>query len=435
MSSRLTLNLGVRYDAYINEFDNWVEFKPFIESGRPNDLNNFAPRIGFNYSVNDKTVVRGGYGRYFGVSTSQPAEFTLRYVQQIAMTVNNDGRPDFAVNPFNGPPPTYELAKAQLCAYQPDPGSPTCNLRHSTSNFAAPDLVDPWSHQGSLGFQRQIASQASVEADWVYTGDRQQLVTRNINVAYNPATGAPYPFAGAQAAANYRNRPYPGWGNITMLRSDDRRTYQALQTALTKRMANHWQASATLALSRSWQLDQLPLNPGCRNPMTINAAGQAVCDVPVTLAADVSTNAWYVTGAQRRRATLNGIWEAPHGFQVSGLYIFGDNGFGTPSSGVDARAQGSTGGRLRANGTLIDRNSFDLPSIHRLDMRVQRRFVVSSKVKIDGIFEMYNVFNRANFDPASFVLNESNAKYGQPTSSTTLAYQPRMLQLGFRTQF
>ena len=85
-------------------------------------------------------------------ATGQPPLFTLRYVQQIAMTVINDGRADFAVNPFNGPAPTYDQAKALLCAYQPNPASPTCNLRHSTQNFAAPDLVDPWSHQASLGF-------------------------------------------------------------------------------------------------------------------------------------------------------------------------------------------------------------------------------------------------------------------------------------------
>jgi hypothetical protein len=45
------------------------------------------------------------------------------------------------------------------------------------------------------------------------------------------------------------------------------------------------------------------------------------------------------------------------------------------------------------------------------------------------------VFNRANFDPTLFTLNESNARYGQPNSSNTLAYSPRMLQIGFRTQF
>jgi len=440
-TSKLTLNLGVRYDANIDEFVNWVEFKPFIEAGRPQDLNNLAPRLGFNYALNDKTVIRGGYGIYYGTATGQPPLFTLRYVQQIAMTVTNDGRPDFAVNPFNGPAPTYDQAKALLCAFQANPASPTCNLRHSTQNFAAPDLVDPWSHQASAGFARQLGSQMSFEADWVFTGDRDQLNTRNVNVGYNPLTGAPYPLVGGTAAANYINRPYPGWGTVQMNRSDGQQSYNALQTAFTKRMANHWQAAASYTYSRTRVFDQLPLNPGCQYPVT-TVAGSGVyrCDVPVTLPPDVSENAWYPGKDQHNRVTFNGIWEAPYGVQLSGLYIFGDNGWETPQAGVDVRNQGATGqtsaqGRLRANGTIIERNSLNLPAIHRVDMRLQKRISITQRFKIDGIFEVYNLFNRANFDPTLFTLNEQNARYSQPNASTTLAYSPRMLQFGFRTQF
>jgi hypothetical protein len=440
-TSKLTLNLGVRYDANIGEFVNWVEFQPFLNADRPNDLNNIAPRLGFNYAWNDKTVIRGGYGIYFGEATGQPPLFTLRYVQQIAMTVLNDGRADFAVNPFNGPAPTYDQAKALLCAFQPNPASPTCNLRHSTQNFAAPDLVDPYSHQASLGFVRQLGSQMSLEMDWVYTGDRAQLNTRNINVAYNPVTGIPYPLVGGTAAANYINRPYPGWGTIQMNRTDGQQDYRALQTAFTKRMANHWQASASYTYSRTRQLDQLPLNPGCQYPVT-TVAGSGVyrCDVPVTLPDYISENAWYDYKDQHNRMTFNGIWEAPYGLQLSGLYIFGDNGWETAQAGVDVLNQGASGqvsaqGRLRANGSVIPRNGLDLPAIHRVDMRLQKRISFTQKFKVDGIFEVFNVFNRKNYDPTLFELNEQNARYGPPNQSTTIAYSPRMLQFGFRTQF
>jgi hypothetical protein len=433
---KLTLNLGVRYDANIGEFVNWVAFEPFIKAGRPNDLNNIAPRLGFNYALNEKTSIRGGYGLYYSEATGQPPLFTLRYVQQIAMTVNNDGRADFATNPFNGPAPNYDQAHALLCAFQPNPAAPTCNLRHSTSNFAAPDNVDPFSHQASLGFQRQIGAQMSVEADWVYTGDRSQLTSRNLNVAYDPATGIPYALAGGTAAANYINRPFPGWGTITSNRNDGKQNYKALQTSFTKRMANHWQASATYTYARTSVFDTLPLNPGCSNPMTtVAGSGVYSCDRAVTLPQDITCNCWYAGNDQHNRATFNGIWEAPKGFEVSGLYIFGDNGWLTPTSGVDARNQGSTGGRLLANGTIIARNSFNAPPLHRVDMRIQKRLSFSQRYKLDGIFEVYNLFNRANFDPTLFTINQANAKYGQPSSSTTLAYTPRMLQFGFRTQF
>jgi hypothetical protein len=59
----------------------------------------------------------------------------------------------------------------------------------------------------------------------------------------------------------------------------------------------------------------------------------------------------------------------------------------------------------------------------------------AQKFKVDGIFEMFNLFNRKNYDPTLFELNEQNARYSQPNQSTTIAYSPRMLQFGFRTQF
>jgi hypothetical protein len=206
-------------------------------------------------------------------------------------------------------------------------------------------------------------------------------------------------------------------------------------------MANHWQASASYTYSRTRQFDQLPLNPGCQYPVT-TVAGSGVyrCDVAVTLPDYISQNAWYPGKDQHNRVTFNGIWEAPKGIQLSGLYIFGDNGYETAQSGVDVLNQGAAGqtsaqGRLRANGTVIPRNGLNLPAIHRVDMRLQKRIAFTQKFKVDGIFEVFNVFNRKNLDPTLFELNEQNARYGQPNQSVTTAYSPRMLQFGFRTQF
>jgi hypothetical protein len=108
--------------------------------------------------------------------------------------------------------------------------------------------------------------------------------------------------------------------------------------------------------------------------MSWTAATGFTCDVPVTLAPDIAENDWYLAGDQRHRATFNGIWDAGYGFQLSGLYIFGDEGWETPQAGVVVRQSGGSGGRLRADGTLIERNSFDRKSMHRMDVRVQRRF-------------------------------------------------------------
>ena len=126
----------------------------------------FGPRAGFAYSLNDRTVVRGGYGKYFADVTGQPAVFTLRNVQQITPQILNDGRPDFASNPFNGPAPTYDQASRLLCSVNPIAGC----LRPNLGNFVANDLAVPYSHQASIGLQRQLGDVMSVEADYVYTG-------------------------------------------------------------------------------------------------------------------------------------------------------------------------------------------------------------------------------------------------------------------------
>jgi hypothetical protein len=101
---------------------------------------------------------------------------------------------------------------------------------------------------------------------------------------------------------------------------------------------------------------------------------------------------------------------------------------------VDPLLTGSTAGRVRANGTLIERNAFDRPSLHRVDIRVQRRTAITSRMTIDAMFEVFNLFNRRNYN--SFITNEANVRFGsaQPDTSA-VAYQPRMMQFGFRLGF
>jgi hypothetical protein len=71
--------------------------------------------------------------------------------------------------------------------------------------------------------------------------------------------------------------------------------------------------------------------------------------------------------------------------------------------------------------------------MHRVDMRMQRRFMLGRTLAVDGIVEVFNVFNHANY--GSFTNNESSPSNGQPAQNLNVAYQPRMLQLGFRLAF
>ncbi|PYR70750.1 MAG: hypothetical protein DMF88_01895 [Acidobacteria bacterium] len=66
-------------------------------------------------------------------------------------------------------------------------------------------------------------------------------------------------------------------------------------------------------------------------------------------------------------------------------------------------------------------------------MRLLKKFTLGGHRAFEGMFEAFNLFNHANY--GSYTIIESNANFGKPSANTNLAYQPRMLQLGFRTTF
>jgi hypothetical protein len=420
----LTLNLGVRYDFIGGAFGEQWGLEPFLTANRSNDKDNFAPRLGFAYAMTERTVIRGGLGKFYSDPGSWLSYWTALSVNAIHPQVLNDGRPDFAANPFNGPIPTFEQAAATLCTVQNVTGC----LRRSVNTMANNFNEIPYSWQSSIGAERQIGAEMSVEADYVFTGNRAMLVTFDENVSFNPDTGLPYPFT------NVARRPYPEWGSVASRQSIGESNYHGLQMAFTKRMSNHWQASATYLLSGQWNLQNAPIKQGCQYAITLNASGAPVCDVPVTLHPGLQEE-WFLSPDQRHRFTLNGIVDAGLGLQLSGLYLFGDNGWATPGSGVDVLATGTTSAntsRFRSTGALVPRNSFNMPSLHRVDMRLQRRFTVGS-IRLDAIAEAFNLFNHENF--GSFTLVETNANFGRPAENLNIAYQPRLFQFGFRASF
>ena len=414
VTSNLTLNLGLRYDLETDTFANDVAVPPFLEAGRPEDTNNVSPRVGFAYSLNDKTVLRGGVGNYFSWVINQAAHPIRFAVVQRVPSVLNDGRPDFAANPWNGPLPSFEAIEQTFCSVNSRTG---CVRRAVGQTLAAPNAEYPYSYQASIGMQRQVGDSLSVQADYSYTGLHKERVTGyQVNLTYDPATGRNYPFN------TIARRVYPDWNQVLFDQFGGTGTTHSLVTSLTKRMSNNWQASGTYTFSGLWDGTPGPWS-GVMNPVSFSVAENL--GPQYSLAAT----------DQRHRAVFNGIWEPGYGFQLSGLYFFGSGQRTATSYGGDLGNTGGTVGSalLRPNGTVVPRNTFVGEPIHRLDMRVQRRFALTSGKSIDGLVEVFNLFNHANY--GSYTTLESNSNYGQPTFNSNVAYQPRMLQVGFRLAF
>ena len=416
ISDRLTLNLGLRWDLSVNSNAQDVAVPPFLPAGRPNDTDNYQPRLGFAYQLSDRTVMRGGSGLYYYDPITSDTLWTVGNSLVAVIQVANDGRPNFAADPFNGRPvPTFQEAQALFCHNN---GNRAGCLQNSLNELVSAeeystDLGSSW--QNSIGFAHQFGATMAFEADFVFNkGMNEKDIIDNVNLSYNPATGANLPF---NVAAN---RPFPAWGNISLLTREGKSEYRGLQTGFTKRMANRWQASATYTLGWLWEADS--------PPFTGDPSTNTFRPVAFATAADLGGE-WALSAEdQRHRFVFNGIYEVGKGFQVSGLAYHGSGNRASTNYGGDLRSTGAAfSGRLRPNGTIVEKNSFIQPNENRMDLRLQQRIPFGGRAGVDLIAEMFNVFNATNF---VLVTEEGRADFNQPESG-----QNRTMQFGFRVTF
>jgi len=417
VASSLTLNLGVRYDVETDTFANDLAVEPFLPANRPLDTDNVAPRVGFAYTLDSRTVIRGGAGKYYAELINQVAH-PIRFANsQRVLSALYDGRPDFAVNPWNGPLPKPEDLEKALCNVNFVPG---CTRRALGQTIVPPNAQYPYSYQASIGVQRQIGTDMGLTADYSFNGQRKDRVTGyNINLSFDPATGLNYPFT------DISRRPYPDWAQVPMDIFEGRSNYHGMETSFTKRMSHRWQASGTYTFSAYRDAQPAPWS-GVMNPVAFA--------VKSPLGADYG----FAATDQRHRGVFNGIWQAGWGIQVSGLYFYGSGQRFATTYGGDALNTGGTVGSANqrpasAGGGVTPRNGLVGKPIHRVDMRLQKHLALGGRAGIDGILEVFNLFNHANY--GSFTTAESNTKYGQPSSNPNVAYQPRMAQVGFRFAF
>src|SRR5258706_6564654 len=153
--------------------------------------------------------------------------------------------------------------------------------------------------KSSMGIQHQFGRKMALQIEYVQTqGSHEKDVLNNANLAYNPATGVNY----ANTAANRGLLPWPSAGVISLIDYNSDSSLRSVQTGFTKRMSNHWQASATYTLSWFYDQESQPVS------------GRTL--VPFAVSDDLGGPGSYGLAStdQRHRPVFNGICELSHGF-------------------------------------------------------------------------------------------------------------------------
>jgi len=243
------------------------------------------PRVGFNFSLDSKTVLRGGIGTTYGSTSAQGYDYgftaTTSYVSS-----TNSGQSTYGGTPISNPFPTVTK-----------PHGSSLGLESYLGNgfsFVNPSYKMPGVLNYSFGLERQIDQHTSVNVSYVGTRGFDMTSSSGINLVSRQyaascnmemgATAATYdecitnsgvtnnhwvtnPFKGVAAfstantgnlsgyytskllSANIYTRPYPEFGSITEADQNDGYTeYDSLQASVS----HHYNNSLTFHGSFVW---------------------------------------------------------------------------------------------------------------------------------------------------------------------------------------
>src|ERR1041384_5071312 len=412
---QLPLNLGLRYEvdtdvknvSRVNELNPLI--LPFLRGTRSADKNNFAPRIGFNYSTKaGSTSIHAGYGIYYDRVTLE-IQTLERGLDGRALPVEvRAGNvffipPQFLFDPVNGvfPPPAPRLSNPFTGFVLPGAGAGGINIIDN-------NLQNPMVHQMNVGVQRELGKHLAVRADYVRNIGTHFIIGRIIGtVPFTPVVGGP--------------------DIVKNLESSVRTKYDGLLVSLERRFARAYQFRASYTLSRSSNYannEQIPFSNG---PIDSNDLRREYGPTP---------------NDQRHRFTFSGEFNLPAGIRLSPIltlaspvpiYVLLPDG----SSRVcelqrnDGARQFKTGAELNAALTQINvadgslcpnadsstgfkprvllplvRDDLKLgDNFSSLDLRVSKEFRIGERLIIEPIAEVFNLFNVTN------VLGVSNVNY------------------------
>lgn len=460
---RLTLQLGVRYDyenlpqVHANLAAPSGSFVPFKGiNNNPSDKNNFGPRIGFSYDVfgKGKTVLRGGYGLYYGRITNGNEGTALSTtgspLSQTSITVNTaSGLNSESIFPF-------KLSAAQLNS-----------TAKPTAYFRANNLQAPQIHEFDLIVQQEVGKGTVVQAS--YLGALGRELPNFLDVNLNPETKATVNIAVAPAAGTSNYGPlgnntipvstFTGYGNtallgpsatnfgaITELVSNVNSSYNALAVEVQNRTLHSVQFDVNYTWAHSLDYSQNASTAGNTNGWydpygsARTNYGNSQWDIKDRMVAYAVYN-FPNTGRGTLMRYLANDWKLDDTLQIQTGLPFSASGSGTHSQAVlgDWNGNGNVGliPQLGLNNHFQPRTIVD-------DVRMEKDLSFQERYRLQLIGQAFNLANHQNASSVfttAYKLSGTTASYqadfGQTsfTNNSGFSYTPRQVELSLRLSF
>jgi hypothetical protein len=445
---RLSLSLGVRYEREVlpDPFPSLINPALQQTAQMPQDKNNFGPRLGFAYDItgNGKTVVRGGYGIYYG-----------RIINSTIFNALTNTGLTTAQRTFSfSATPTSPVFPAILAAA---PGSITPNVTFFTPNFQNPQI-----HQMDLTVERDMGWGTVLSVSYLGSLGRElpNFVDTNIasptkTVSYT-VNGGPLAAIGPKySTALFSNRLTSAFGAETAIFSGANSNYQALSVQLNHRMSHNIQFGANYTWAHALDFGQNESTFSDTNdlfaPNNIQGEyGNSIYDVRHRFVINAVANSpWKMNGWLgyiTNDWTLAPIFQFQTGLPFS-LTTSGNAPGGIPGGG----GVNGSGGAFRID--EIGRNTFRFPSTYVQDLRLSKTIKIQERYSVEMLADAFNLANHTNVTGVSTTgysvattgtgcssaapcLNFNASSFGVPNSANSnFSYSPRQLQLGVRVKF
>ncbi len=492
---RLTLNLGVRYDLQ------HVPAPPQPNVGSPLltlytstlniDTNNIAPRLGLAWQFTRNTVLRAGYGIFYG-KTSNSTYYALRVengvFQQTFSGCSPTGSPASQAcaptfpNVFFTPPGPAPAAPFPG-ALAPTVGIPGGTLPASVAaaHGMTPDFVNPAAHEVEVAIERQLPGRMTISATYLLTRGLHLPASYDSNVAPSTQTKSYDVLSSGVTAAPtaltatvpfYTARLDLGTGLILNQASVLNSWYNGLVLTLKRPMSHDVELLFNYTYSKA-------LDDGETAGTNGTFFGTDGVLDPYNFKGDYS----YSDLDQRHRFVGSVIWEPTYakglssafarqllgGWSLSSIVVAATGqpynsmiATFTPSAGIAGDGgmtgaevstfAGPTGGRV----SWLARNSHNLPNIANVDFRMGRSFSFKEKYRLNFVVDAFNLFNHTivsgvNTTAYSYAapttigtgpcLNHPNAclvpsaSFGTRSTTSSPLAGPRQLQFGARFSF